>query len=166
MCISPKHGECKLNTLVRASVFEDVEYLSENLRAEDVEEVMAIGQTPFDALSHGFIHSNPCLTLIDPHTNNPGAILGVCGSGYPNMGIIWLLGTPAIEKNTVKFLRGSKQVMQEVEQAAPYEAFYNYTHANNTVHHRWLKWLGFKFTRKVTMNGHEFYEVIKLREGG
>lgn len=150
--------------LVRPSTMEDVEYLSKNLRVEDVEEVEAIGQTPFDALALGYRHSTICLTLVDPKTGLPAGMVGVAPSPQiSDMGIIWLLGTPAIEQNTTAFLRGSKKVMQDIFKQVPYKAYYNYTHANNLVHHRWLKWLGFVFLRKVMFGNHPFYEVIKLK---
>jgi hypothetical protein len=45
------------------------------------------------------------------------------------------------------------------------DAFYNYTYSRNTVHHKWLKWSGFTFLRKVTLPplNKEFYEFVILR---
>jgi hypothetical protein len=44
------------------------------------------------------------------------------------------------------------------------EYVYNYTYAKNTVHHRWLKWLGFTFLRKVNLGpeGKPFIEFAKI----
>lgn len=151
--------------LIRSSSMEDVEYLSKHLRVEDVEEVEALNVTPFDALAIGLRHSTVCFTIIDPKTGLPCAMAGIAPAPHnPDLGVIWLLGTVAIEQNTVTFLRRSRPVMEALFQETPYKAVYNYTHANNIVHHRWLKWLGFVFLRKVTFGDHhQFYEVIKIR---
>lgn len=149
---------------IRPSVQEDVDFLSNNLREEDVEEVLAGNNTPLNALSHGFEKSSPCYTLID-RQSTPLGMLGVVGGTYANSGIIWLLGTKGIEDNSVAFLRNSKPVLDDLFYRTGCTFFYNYTYAKNELHHRWLRWLGFTFLRTVTMpsTGKEFIEFVKLR---
>lgn len=139
--------------MIRPSVIEDVEYLSQNLRPEDVEECLASGVTPLDALRHGFACSTPCLTGVTP---DPAAMFGVAPGG-----LVWLLGTPAIEKHSVAFLRRSHAALEVLH--ADNDLLWNYTFAKNTLHHRWLKWLGFKFLRKVELQGNQFYEFARLK---
>ena len=148
----------------RTSVTEDVDFLASRLRGEDVEEVVAANNNPFDALSHGLAVSNPCYTLID-RTETPVAMTGVTKGSYTNSGIIWLLGTKGIEENSMTFLRHSKSCLDELYQSTGYDLFYNYTYVKNELHHKWLRWLGFTFLRTITMpsTGKEFIEFVKLR---
>ena len=126
---------------IRPAMQEDVGYLSNNLREEDVEEVCASNSTPLSALSHGFEMSDPCLTLTDKQ-DVPIAMLG-----------------------TVPFLRNSKPVLSDLFDRTGCSFFYNYTYVSNALHHRWLRWLGFTFLRTITMptTGKEFIEFVKLR---
>lgn len=150
-------------TLVRPSTYEDVEYIEKHMRVEDVEECYAGGVRPYNALYTGVCISDVCHTLIDPKTGNPGAMLGINPTAYTGVGNIWLLGTPAIEQNAITFLRHSKPWLAEQEKACGYDALFNYTHVNNRVHHRWLKWLGFVFLRKIELtHNNSFYEFVKL----
>lgn len=149
--------------LVRPSTIEDVEFTFLNMRQEDVDECLAAKVEPLDALLFGLKFGDVCYTLLDPKTGNPGAMLGVCPSGDPSFGKIWLLGTHAIESNSVTFLRNSKPTLRRLFDEGGYAALGNYTHADNHLHHRWLKWLGFKFLRKVELRPQNyFYEFIKL----
>lgn len=151
------------NSFVRPSTEADVEYLSEHMRKEDVEEVVAGGFSPLLALRYGLDNSRPCLTGIDPTTGHPGLMAGSTPcSTFDGFGRVWLLGTPAIEENTITFLRHSKHLLGVL--FADYTALYNYTYERNVVHHNWLRWLGFSFLRRVelTPNNH-FYEFVKVR---
>lgn len=149
---------------IRPSTQEDVEYLSIRLRDEDVEEVLAGNNTPFNALAHGLEVSELCYTLIDRH-QTPVGMLGICKGYYNNSGIIWLLGTKGIEENSITFLRNSKPVLAQFYERTGYDFLYNYTYVKNELHHKWLRWLGFTFLRTITMptTGKEFIEFVKLR---
>lgn len=148
--------------LIRPSTIEDVEYTFLHMRQEDVNECLAGKVEPLDALLFGLNQGKVCYTLIDPKTGNPAGMVGVCDSMH-DLGYIWLLGTDAIERNSVAFLRNSKPTLGRLFDETGYKALGNFTHAKNELHHRWLKWLGFTFLRKVelTPNNH-FYEFVKL----
>lgn len=149
---------------IRPSIQEDVDFLSTRLRDEDVEEVTASGNVPFNALAHGLEVSDPCYTLID-REETPVGMLGICKGSFKNSGIIWLLGSKGIESNSITFLRHSKPVLTEFYERTGYDFFYNYTYVKNELHHKWLRWLGFTFLRTITMptTGKEFIEFVKLR---
>lgn len=78
---------------------------------------------------------------------------------------IWLLGTDAIEQNAIPFAKQSKPILDYMFKETQSKGFYNYTWVGNTLHHKWLKWLGFSFLRKVNLGPHneEFFEFVKLR---
>jgi hypothetical protein len=135
------------------------------MRKGDAEECAAGGFTPFGALAHSIETAIICKTLVTPGDQSPGAILGVCPGPIPSWGAIWLLGTDAIKQHRVPFLRLSKQTLADLYEETGKEVFYNYTFIQNTVHHAWLRWLGFTFIRKVPLppHGQQFYEFVKLK---
>lgn len=153
-----------MDQYIRNSIGADVDFLSQNLRKEDIEEVKAGGLTPFSALFQGLAVSNPCWTLLNEE-GTPIAMVGVCASPNPSLGLIWLLGTTGIENVSYKFAKYSVPALNRLFNEVQYDGLYNYTHAHNELHHKWLKWLGFKFLRKIDLppNDQPFYEFVKLR---
>lgn len=149
---------------IRQATADDVKFLADNLRVEDVEEVEAIGVSPLYALSHGLETSQICWTLLDP-SQTPIAMVGVGPSHNPQLGAIWLLGTRGIETNTYRFLKYSREALERLFEATSYEGMYNYSYAGNHLHHRWLKWLGFVFLQEALLppNSKPFLEFVKLR---
>jgi hypothetical protein len=80
-------------------------------------------------------------------------------------GSIWLLATDDIEKYQITFLRHSKKVLKELQQ--DYLALHNYVDARNSLHIKWLKWMGFTFINKLDRFGVEqrpFYEFVRINE--
>lgn len=146
----------------RETTHDDVEFIAANIRIEDCREVEALGHTPYGALVFGWIESKVCYTLVDPE-GVPVAILGVVETEYNKVGSIWLLGTTGIEKFGYRFLRYSKQVLQDLYAKTGHELFFNMTHKDNVVHHKWLKWLGFKFLRRVNIGNSGFIEFARLK---
>lgn len=144
---------------------EDIEYVATNMRPEDVEECHANGQTPLYALTVGVNVSRLSFALVDDN-RVPVAILGVTEGISKDWGLIWLLGTPGIETNQLKFLRHCRYGLKRMFEESGFEVFYNYTYAKNDVHHRWLRWLGFSFLRKLSLPPHneEFYEFARLKD--
>lgn len=154
-----------MSQYARPATLDDVRHVAEHMRPLDVEEARAFGLSPLQALEIGLHQSDVCLALIAPD-GTPCAITGISpNERYRNWGAIWLLGTSQIEDVPMTFLRHSKQVLKEMADSTPYEAFFNYTYAPNTLHHKWIKWCGFTFLRKVELPpfNKSFYEFISLR---
>jgi hypothetical protein len=149
---------------VRPTVVEDIQYVADNMRVEDVREVEATGFSPIDALNLGFNRSDICLTMVGKE-GTPAGLLGVAPSPMKYCGLIWLLGTPGIVSNTHAFLKHSKPVLTQLYDHTQYELLYNFTHSANKLHHRWLKWLGFRAINSIMVEpSHElFYEFARLR---
>lgn len=147
----------------RHSTKDDVAYVAMRLRDADRLEVDAMKHSPLAALHMGYIGSDICYTLLSPE-GKPIAMLGVVPSqAYENLGAIWLLGTEGIEQYGYRFLRHSKQCLQELYDKTGYDAFYNATHKDNHVHHKWLRWLGFTFLRRITIDNSYFIEFVRLK---
>lgn len=142
----------------------DIEHVAHHMRANDAKECEALGFTPLQALSDSVKYSLRSYTLLD-HQEAPVAMLGVGRGIIPEWGMIWLLGTKGIEENPMTFLRHSPPVLQRLFKETGKDVLYNYTHVNNELHHKWLKWLGFKFIRRTEYGPYNelFYEFTRMR---
>lgn len=150
----------------RPTTWDDVDFVSKYMREEDKEECIAGGLLPHHALSLSYEGAIVAYTLLTPNTHIPGAVLGVGMSNLnPCMGVIWMLGTDAIKTHRFTFLRNCKPVLNELYEITGKDCFYNYTYSKNTLHHAWLKWLGFKFLREVSLppDGNTFLEFVRLK---
>lgn len=91
---------------------------------------------------------------------------GVVDQGE-GVGRIWLLATDELvndKQNALQFLRQAKPRLAEMLQR--YEVLFNYADARNTVHVKWLRWMGFTFIAKHPNYGDEgrlFLEFVKVR---
>lgn len=129
--------------LVRPSVKEDVYSLQTRLRDADVAELAAQGMDPSQALIQGLWRSKPdCMTVeLD---GLPIAMYGVVPGLCERFGAIWLLGSEELVRGSF-FLRNCKQELARISE--DYDLLYNQVHDQNEVHIRWLRWMGFEFTR-------------------
>lgn len=158
-------SETKLiDSYVRPSVASDVAFIAANMREGDVEEVRACGHEPLTSLYLGYHLSTVCYTLTD-FDGTPFAMLGVNMDAASQTGSIWMLGTKGIEDVKVTFLRRCRKALSRIYEETGAELLFNYTYAENTVHHKWLKWLGFSFIRQVALQPHDklFIEFARLR---
>tara|TARA_Y100001963_G_scaffold83655_1_gene115939 strand:- start:3694 stop:4032 length:339 start_codon:yes stop_codon:yes gene_type:complete len=92
----------------------------------------------------------------------PAAMFGA-GPAASGVGVIWLLGTDLLLGNTTRFLRESRFWMEQC--ARPYKLLFNYVDARNTVHIRWIEWLGFTFINQHDDFGVErrpFLEFVRI----
>lgn len=134
--------------------------IARRMRQADRDEVFAAsGKSPAEALIYSLRKSSVAHTgLID---GVPEVMFGVgdinilAGVGAP-----WLLGTDAVERNFVPFLRRS--VEWKLKLSARYPVLRNFVDDRNTVSIRWLQWLGFTLSDPVEFRGHLF-RVFELR---
>ena len=142
----------------------DIPYLASNLRYQDVREVEAAGKTPLEAITTG-ASSLYVRTLLEPERGRPVGIFGADWNDAP-IASIWMLGTKEIEKYPMTFLRNCRSAIEEVHKVSGKDALWNYTFADNDLHHRWLRWCGAIFLSKTPrgVNGEYFYEFIIMRE--
>ena len=88
-----------------------------------------------------------------------GKTAGLAGVG--DGGAIWMLCTPEIERYPITFAREAKRFVDSREEPL----LWNIVDCRNTVHLKLLKFLGFKFLRKVTHgpNNLQFIEFCRVR---
>ena len=87
-----------------------------------------------------------------------GKTAGLAGVG--DGGAIWMLCTPEIERYPITFAREAKRFVDSREEPL----LWNIVDCRNTVHLKLLKFLGFKFLRKVTHgpNNLPFIEFCRV----
>jgi hypothetical protein len=109
------------------------------MRQVDIEECGAYGLSPYEGVMEGFSKSDCKSVFVD------GVLTAIFGI-FPDPtrarnGIIWLLGTDNIKLFSKEFLRNSKEEFKKL--LTPYETASNYILKANTIHIRWVSWLGF-----------------------
>lgn len=132
------------------------------LRQADLNEIQAAsGRDPLSVLREGAERSVPSCTIL----GNNGYVAGMFGVvPEGDFGRIWMFGSvellhPPLRRQFIKECPAFVKVMER-----PYLAIGNYIDERNTVHIRWLRWLGFIFIHRHAHYGFEqrpFLEFIK-----
>lgn len=158
-------------TEVRPAIPTDCVYIARNMRADDLMEIRAGG------------YNDPLLCLMDSYERTekpftgvwkgiPCCIFGVTRVRYrmfdtegcwcdKGIGAPWMLGTDEITTARWRFLRESRRWLDAVK--IDYDLLHNRVHSKNTVHIRWLKWLGFQFDGDVVYPSGEVFHDFSMR---
>ncbi len=146
---------------VRESVLHDCYEIAENIREADRREILAMsGAEPLEAMVSSFMCSDEPRTILAGDT--PVAMFGA-GFVEPGVGMGWLMGTDGIHDIPMQFLRETKYELEQLHDT--YEMLFNYVDERNTVHVKWLRWLGFKFINRHEQFGVEnrpFFEFVRI----
>ena len=153
-----------MDKLLTPTTVEDIDYIAPILRKADKQECLATtGQMPLSILHTALLYGDMTLTLRTPKGERIG-ICGVAPSPFEKAGVIWMCATDAIMKHQIAFLRRSKDALDYL--GADYDILHNCVDARNTVHMKWLKWMGFHFIKRHEAYGVEkrpFYEFIRIK---
>lgn len=150
---------------VRPSTQSDVDYLANNLRPEDKEEVLASHGSTQNALQTGFDFSDECWTIVVTDTEEIAGMYGV-GTLEEGVGEPWLLTAPPLEKVWMPFLRQSKQWVKDINKKYP--VLTNAVDEDYTVSIKWLKFVGFTFIKRHETWGvgdKPFLEFVRIDDG-
>lgn len=150
---------------VRPSTQDDVDYLANNLRPEDREEVLASHGSTQDVLQLGFNESDECWTIVVTDTEEIAGMYGV-GMLENGVGVPWLLTAPALEKVYMPFLRQSKQWVKEINKKYP--VLTNAVDEDYKVSIKWLQFVGFTFIKRHETWGvgnKPFLEFVRIDNG-
>ena len=82
------------------------------------------------------------------------ALFGAPPPPLPGLGIVWMLGTDAIQTEAMGIARRTRRYFDELN--AAYPILWNYIDARNAVSLRWLRWGGFKLLKHVSFGPHQF----------
>lgn len=150
--------------VVRSSVIADAAALAPKLRAADLQEIAArSGREAEDVLRFGIEKSRQCYTVELP-SGEIAAIFGVSDTPDAKLGAVWMLGSDSLLSIRLNFLRHSRGWVDTLFK--DYLLLGNFVDERNTVHIQWLRWLGFRFLRRVPLgrNGEVFLEFVRLKE--
>lgn len=116
-------------------------WLALHLREADRQELSAgSGETPAQAITRGLEASCESWTILAPE--GPIAMFGVCPL-VTGCAAVWLLGSDGIKTHYREFARRSQGIFDDL--ADRYGLLTNLVHPENTLHLRWLQWLGCEF---------------------
>ena len=142
-----------MSKYIHPITIEAAKEVASNLRPEDRREVEeGHGLDPMVELVWA-AQNLPCVYFTVPNGKTAGM------AGVEPDGTIWMLTTPAINEYPITFAREAKRYVD----SRPETYLYNIVDERNTVHLKLLKFLGFKFLRKISYgpNNITFIEFSK-----
>jgi hypothetical protein len=149
-----------MTTSVREASMEDVLDVAARLRPADHQETLAATGLPPEVLLPEALRSGRRM-MVGLIFGRPEVLFGVDPVlGQPDVGIAWMVGTDAIDKNPIKFLRASRKIWDAYHDEFPFLT--NFADARNTVHLRWLEWLGAVMVRRVERFGPHSQPFIEF----
>lgn len=102
------------------------------------------------------------LVARDGDLDEPLLVYGVSPSeDQKGLGVCWMMGTTHIPRHArgiISFARG--EIASWLKE---YRGVYNFVDTRNTVHVRWLKFMGFSFGGTMPVNGVDFRLFYKTR---
>lgn len=141
----------------RAATIKDGLDVVNNIRYDDRMEVEASGYSPFDIPF--WLSNSEHATAIFNHKKEIAGVAGVIRLN-DQVGLIWLLCTPAIEDVPITFYRQAQSWLKNIQK--DYQLLWNHCDVRNKAHHRLLKFLGFSAINTVYIHNYPFYEIVKL----
>lgn len=152
---------------IRMATREDARRIAKNLREADLAEMKAVlgdVEDPADSLVYGVDQSvYPLVALLG---DEPVSLMGVIRDPInDHVGCVWMMGTDQITQNKKTFLRFSRPCLSTLFET--FDLLWCCMDKRNTVHARWVKWLGFSLLREVPSYGEErrpFLEFAKLNK--
>lgn len=128
------------NLILRPSIPEDAAELALTMRQADRTEIALAGSaSPYDSLMRGIVNSVDPTTVIGPQGDV--VAMGGCVQLAPNLGCPWLLASDGLLEIKRDFLRDCRPQLIKLHGTFP--TLYNEVWDGNTLHIRWLRWLGF-----------------------
>ena len=151
----------KLDQYVHPITVEAAIEVASNIREDDRREIEeGHGLTPYEYLvEYEAKEKGTCVWFEVPNGKTAG-MAGVDSDGE-YQGMVWMLCTDAINDYPLTFARESKRWIE----SRPEPLLWNYMDPRNEVHKKLLKFLGFKFLRKVPFGPNQlpFIEFCRVR---
>ena len=144
-----------VSNYIHPLTLEAAAQVASNLRPDDRREVEEGHGIPLPLLPSLMVH-NPSYVYF---TVPDGKTAGMAGVGKE--GDIWMLCTPEIHRYPITFAREAKRYVDSRTESL----LWNIVDIRNTAHLRLLKFLGFKFLRKLNHgpNNVTFIEFCRVR---
>tara|TARA_R110002074_G_scaffold247778_2_gene419755 strand:- start:3799 stop:4260 length:462 start_codon:yes stop_codon:yes gene_type:complete len=153
-----------MDKLLTPTTVEDIDFVAPRLRKADYNECIAsTGKKPRGVLHRSLDLGDISLTLRAPNGDRVG-LCGVVPSPLAEAGVVWMVATDDIYQHQTTFLRNSKRALKHLSE--DYLVLFNCVDARNSLHIKWLKWMGFTFINKHENYGAEkrlFYEFVRIK---
>lgn len=142
---------------IRPALYRDAHIVGPRLRTADLREIRAsIGRQGIDGLIWSLWHSDLAWTM--DWEGLPIMVFGASEIAGANEGTgsIWMMSTPDVEDPKVRwpFLRNCRGIVNFIQEEF-FPVLTNVVDCRNTLHIRWLQWMGFEFLREIPEYGHE-----------
>lgn len=125
---------------VRQATQKDAYTFAHNLRAVDQLELKrSVGGKVSDVILHGIDNGDAWCAY---EGDEPICIFGVVPTETPSTGVIWMLGTPLLDRKAKELVKRSRQWVSHFMDE--YRVLFNFVDCDNTRTRRWLKALGFR----------------------
>lgn len=145
--------------VLRDATREDARRIAPLLREKDVREIEVVsGRDPEASLLSAFDMPGEIVFAETTADRSPILIAGVHQT-HPNVGAIWMLGTPLLESYALGSVRESLRMIAVWH--LDYPLLWNRALESNALHVRWLRLLGFSFLRRVIIRGNPFLEIVR-----
>jgi hypothetical protein len=120
----------------------DAADLYDDLREDDMLEILGLNNHPRDAVYASYSSSTKCYSVKDD-MNNLYCSFGVAPIEGSNIGSAWLLGTRRLPTIKKFFVKHSAERMEELMDGFDYLT--NFVMKSNKLSIKWLEWLGAEF---------------------
>lgn len=118
-------------------------HIADNLRQSDLDEIEAMsGRDPTETV-FGSVGLSSHAYVVTDRDFFPVAVFGAAPYPLPGVGIVWMVGTPGIDREALAIGRASRAAFNRLNEAYPI-ALWNYIDDRNHLSKRWLRWGGFK----------------------
>ena len=136
---------------LRPATPEDCAELAVTMREADRTELALGGSpSPYDSLMRGIVRSDNPTAVVGPHGDV--VAIGGCVELAPLVGSPWLLASDGLLDIKRDFLRDCRP--QLIRLHGDFPTLYNEVWEGNTVHIRWLRWLGFTVSATAGARPH------------
>ena len=137
----------------------DAQYVGRHLRRVDrIEIERGSGDSPSRAPLDSLLKSTIAWTM--KWKDVPVAVFGVASSPQPGAGIVWLLGTPGVDRGAKAMVQQGRYYVDLMQRLYP--VLFNAIDPTNTSTRRWLRALGFtEGAPLVSRMGYEFLLISK-----
>jgi hypothetical protein len=144
---------------------EDIDTLARKMRKADRREASRAfpHATPAEAVE---LSSSLSKILLSARTrkDKPVALAGVAGPLGGGEGAAWMITTNWVYKHPVPFLRRSGEVLSEMFKRSGCHTFTNLVDCQNTLHIRWLTWMGAEWDNPMMLHGFPFQRFYLRQE--
>lgn len=131
-----------------------VDKFLQDIREDDRRELFAMTEDIRREIMESITFSAECYAAVTEETAEPIVVFGRVMQPARDGALIWCLGTDKLQEYWFPFLRESRRILHGW--AAEYDVLYNVVADFNTIHMRWLSWLGAKFHSSFDKNGATF----------